>query len=117
MMADELDLTAAREEIGREILRVHEEAYGTGATQTEVYVVGDVVLVIMDVEISTAERTLLDAGRADAVKVTRETFQAAIAPTFVAIVERATGRTVVSFVSHMNIDPLYSVELFRMQPH
>jgi hypothetical protein len=35
----------------------------------------------------------------------------------VAIVERATGRTVVSFVSHMNIDPLYSVELFRMRPH
>jgi uncharacterized protein YbcI len=112
----ELDLAAVREELAREILRVHQEAYGTGAQQVQVHVVGDVALVLIDVELSTAERTLLDAGRGDAVKATRETFQEAIGPTFIAIAERATGRTVVGFISHMNIDPPFAVELFRLRP-
>jgi uncharacterized protein YbcI len=116
MAEGELDLAAAREEIAREILRVHEEAYGTGAEQIEVHLVGDVVLVMIDVELSTAERTLISADRGDAVKATRETFQAAVAPTFKAIAERATGRTVVGFISHMNLDPPFEIELFRLKP-
>jgi uncharacterized protein YbcI len=113
----EIDVAEIREEIEREILRVHGEAYGTGAHRIEIHLTGDFVLVVIDVELSTAEQTLLDADRADAVKATRESFQGAIEPTFRAIVERATGRTVESFVSHMNIDPTYAVELFRLQRH
>lgn len=116
MTEGELDVAAAREEIAREILRVHNEAYGTGAQEIHVHLVGDVVLVLIDVELSTAEQTLVGAGRGDAVKATRETFQEAIGPTFTAIAERATGRTVVGFISHMNVDPPFAVELFRMKP-
>jgi uncharacterized protein YbcI len=116
MPEGELDLAAVREEVSREILRVHEDAYGTGAQQVQVHLTGDVLLVVIDVELSTAERTLLDAGRGDAVKATRETFQEAIGPTFKAIAERATGRTVIGFISHMNIDPPFAVELFRLRP-
>ena len=117
MAEPELGSAAVREEIEREILRVHEEAYGTTPNTVQVHLVDDVVLVLIDVELSTAERTLLDAGRGDAVKATRETFQEAIGPTFTAIAERATGRTVISFVSHMNVDPPFAVELFRLKPH
>jgi len=104
------------EEIEREILRVHEESYGTGATATHVHVLGDFVLVVLDVELTPAEQTLIDAGRSETVKATRESYQVAIAPTFTAIVERATGRRVASFLSSMNLEPLYSVELFRLEP-
>lgn len=103
-------------EISREILAVHAESYGTGATQTQVIVENDSVLVILDVLLTPAERTLINAGRSETVKDTRESYQLAIEPTFVAIVERATGRRVVSFLSAMSVEPLYSIEFFRLEP-
>jgi uncharacterized protein YbcI len=105
------------DEISREILRVHEDSYGCGADAVVTRLLDDMVIVVLDdVEITQAERTLLDSGRSEAVRQSREAFQGAIGPTFKAVVERATGRRVGSFMSHMNIDPLYSVEFFRLVP-
>jgi len=104
------------EEIEREVLRVHEESYGTGARATHVHLVGEFVLVVLDVELTPAERTLIDAGRSETVKATRESYQLAIAPTFTAIVERATGRRVTGFLSAMSLDPIFSAEFFRLGP-
>jgi uncharacterized protein YbcI len=112
----ELERNAVETALSAEILRVHEEAYGAGASSIESHYLDDNVLVIMDVELSQSEKTLFDAGRGDAVKITREAFQAAIGPTFRAIVERATGRRVEMFFSWMNVDPPTAVELFRLRP-
>jgi uncharacterized protein YbcI len=104
-----------RDEIAREILKVHEEAYGeASARDAKVYLMGDIAVVLIDAQPTTAEQTLIDADRGDAVRATREAFQGAIGPTFNAIVERATGRRVTSFMSHMEIEPFYSVEFFRL---
>jgi uncharacterized protein YbcI len=103
-----------RDEIAREILRVHDEAYGTTSREAKVIVDDDIALVVIDAVPTRAEQTLMDAGRADAVKATREAYQEAIAPTFKAIVERATGRRVLSFSSRMSTDPMYSLEFFRL---
>ena len=105
-----------REEIARELRQVQEESYGAGVRDIQVHVAGDFVLAILDVELTRAEETLLDAGRGDTVKASRDSFQAAIGPTFTAIVERATGRKVDSFISSMSLEPLFSVELFRLAP-
>src|SRR4051794_3699254 len=94
-----------RSAIADELIKVHEESYGTGASNISIYLNGDTVLAVIDIELTPAERTLLSAGRDDAVKVTREAFQAEIAPTFSAIVERATGRRVERFLSSMSTDP------------
>jgi uncharacterized protein YbcI len=102
--------------ISDEILRVHRESYGTGVHAMRTHLMEDLVVIIMDVELTPAEQTLLDAGNQQAVKDTREAFQGAIGATFTAVVERATGRKVTSFVSHMSIEPLYAVELFRLDP-
>ncbi len=103
-------------EIAREVLAVHEANYGVGANATHVHLAGDFVIVALDIELTQAERTLLDAGKRDAVTGIRESFQEVIGATFSAIVERATGRRVVSFVSQMNIEPLYALEVFRLAP-
>jgi uncharacterized protein YbcI len=117
-MADpthEITPQAVRDEICREILRVHEESYGGGARDVNVHLLDDIVLVLIDTVPTTAERTLIDAGHSAAVQQTREAYQAAIAPTFKAIVERATGRKVNTFLSRMSVDPpMFSVELFRL---
>jgi uncharacterized protein YbcI len=113
---DSIDVERVQAEIAEEILEVHQQSYGTGAEEIQVHVADDLVVVIIDVELTPAERTLLTAGRGDAVKASREEFQAAIAPTFAAIAERSTGRRVISFLSAMNVEPPYAIEVFRLAP-
>jgi uncharacterized protein YbcI len=107
---------AVRDEIAQELLKVQEDTYGVGARDISVNVLDDIVLVVIDVELAVSERTLLNAGHGDAVKAAREAFQDAIASTFKAIVERATGRRVDSFDSYMNVESMYAVEFFRLHP-
>ena len=104
----------AEDEIAVELLRVHEESYGAGASNVAVHVLEDSVLVILDLEVTEAERTMLEGGKGEAVRRMREDYQEVIGPTFIAVVERATGRRVNGFVSRMNVDPAYSVEVFRL---
>jgi uncharacterized protein YbcI len=103
--------------ISREILRIHHDSYGTAGNSCQTFIVGDqYVLVVMDNDVTTAERTLLDGGKGEAVRETRMAFQEAIESTFKAVVERATGRTVDAFISHLHLDPMFTVELFRLAP-
>ena len=107
---------AIESQISQELIRIHEESYGAGVRQATTYFLDDVVLVVLDVELTPAEQTLIDGGSGDAVRGQREAFQKVIGATFTAVVERATGRKVVSFMSHMQMDPIYSVEMFRLAP-
>jgi uncharacterized protein YbcI len=111
------DTEVVRTDIAEQIRRVHQDSYGTDAEGIEVYIAGDNVIVLLEIKLAPAERTLIDSGREDTVKTTRESFQAAIAPTFSAIVERATGRRVSAFLSAMSVDPLYELEFFRLARH
>jgi uncharacterized protein YbcI len=105
-----------KEEIVREITRVHDEAYGGGIQNVEVLIGENMIALALDVTFNRAEETLVDAGSGDAVRYSREEFQTAIAPTFTAIIERATGRTVTAFASRMVIEPPWSLEVFRLGP-
>ena len=110
--------TSLHAQIAAEMLEVHETSFGSGAENVVVHIVEDLVLVILDeLELSLTERTLIDGGDFDTVLKTRAAFQLAIETTFTAIVERATGRRVANFLSSTSLDPLYSVELFRLQPN
>jgi uncharacterized protein YbcI len=107
---------AVKEEIARELVRVHEESYGDTASNVEIALHETFVAVLMDIELSRAEATLIDSGNAESVRVSREAFQLAIADTFIAIVERATGRRVASFASRAVVEtgPPWAMEVFRL---
>jgi uncharacterized protein YbcI len=62
------------------------------------------------------ERTLIDAGREDAVRQTRAIFQDTMKPQFVQIVEAALGRKVIAFMSQVCFDPDMSAEIFILEP-
>ena len=113
---ERIEPTQVESQIAREVLEVHQATYGVGAKETHVHVTGDFVFVILDVVLTRSEQTLLDAGKPDAVTGIRESFQGVIGATFSAIVERATGRRVVSFLSQMSTEPVYSIEIFRLAP-
>lgn len=107
-----------RQQIAREIARVHEDSYGVAATCVEVAAHESFVAVVMDVGLTRGEETLVDAGSADTVVATREAFQTAIEATYKAIVERATGRRVESFASRSIIEEngSWACEVFRLGP-
>ena len=104
-----------RGQIAGDVRDVHRESYGTDAGEVTVHLLGDTVIVVLDeLELSPAEKTLLEGGSYETVQEMRDQFQAAIGYTFSAIVERATGRRVTSFLSNTSIPARYSVEIFRL---
>jgi uncharacterized protein YbcI len=62
------------------------------------------------------ERTLIDAGRFDTVRATRNAFQDTMREAFSAAVEEAVGRKVIGFVSQIHVAPDLSIETFILEP-
>ncbi|MGH3050002.1 MAG: Na-translocating system protein MpsC family protein [Gaiellaceae bacterium] len=76
----------------------------------------DYVVCFLDDIYTPVERTLIEAGREDAVQQTRNVFQDAMRPNFVEAVERATGRHVIAFMSQVHFDPDMAAEIFVLEP-
>jgi uncharacterized protein YbcI len=118
MMADghEQDVQI-KEDLGADLLKIHEDSYGKGAGSVKVFLDEDTVFVVMDeLELQANEEFLIAEGHGDGVVAVRGRFQQAIETTFRAAVERATGRRVISFASVTKLDPNYIVEIFRLGP-
>jgi uncharacterized protein YbcI len=62
------------------------------------------------------ERTLIDTGQVESVYQMRRSFQQAMEAEFRQVVEEATGRQVIAYMSSINIDPDLAVELFVLEP-
>jgi len=102
--------------ISRGIGAIHHESYGSVVTRAETYLLPDLVLTVLDIELVPAERTLMAAGRGETVQQVRHEYEVAIRANFTAVVERATGRRVTAFASHTNLEPPFVSELFRLEP-
>jgi len=104
------------DEIAREILRLHEDSYGTGAGEARAIVTDGWVLVILDdLELLPNERFLVESGRHDAVAHVRTQYQHAIQSSFRAAIERATGREVVGYASTSSVEePRFAAEVFKL---
>ena len=74
------------------------------------------VLCMLEDIYTAVERTLIDAGRWDAVRETRTIFQDTMRPQFVEIVESVLGRKVVAFMCQVHCDPDMSAEMFVLEP-
>ena len=106
-----------RDEVSREILRIHEESYGKGAGQAHTYLGGDFVVVILDdPELLPNEAFLIESGQQDTVAMVRRQYQQAIRASFSAAIERATGRRVIGFASTTSMEePRFVAELFKLE--
>ena len=105
-------------EISRDLLAIHHQSYGRRAASAEAHVLGDTVIVLLDgLELLPNEEFLIGEGYEEAVGTVRTQFQEAIGPTFSAAVERATGRRVIGFASHIQMEePRFMCEVFRLEP-
>lgn len=113
---NELGSGAMRSAISQAIVQLHAEHYGKGATQAKTYFWDSLVVTVLRDVLTTSERTLVRAERAETVRDVRNAFQTTMEPHFRAAVERITGRRVASFMSQ--VDPLngVGVEVFVLEP-
>jgi uncharacterized protein YbcI len=92
------------------------EYYGRGPTQAKTYYYDDLVVCLLRGGFTRVEQTLLDGGRGAAVIEQRMAFQEVMRERFTAVIEHATGRTVVGFMSGNQQSPDMICEVFVLRP-
>ena len=103
------DLNAA---IARAVVRYHAAQLGRGPTKARAFHRDDVVVVVLEDVMTTAERNLVAAGRRDAVLHTRRAFQETMRPYLRSTIERLTGCRVRAFMSANELEPDMASEVF-----
>lgn len=92
------------------------EYYGRGPTRVKTYYQDDLVVCLLRGGFTRVEQTLLAGGRGDAVIQQRMEFQEVMRERFEAVVEQATGRRVVGFMSGNQQSPDMLCEVFVLSP-
>ncbi|HEX6752326.1 MAG TPA: Na-translocating system protein MpsC family protein [Solirubrobacterales bacterium] len=92
------------------------EFYGRGPTQAKSYYEDDLVVCVLRGGFTRVEETLRDGGRGDAVIEQRMQFQEMMRARFEEVVEKATGRHVIGFMSGNQQEPDMMCEVFILDP-
>ena len=103
-------------QISTGLVQLHSRFYGKGPTKAKTYLVDDAVVSVLRSGFTRVERTLLDTGRVESVYQMRRSFQQAMDAEFRRVVEEATGRKVIAYMSSIHVDPDLAVELFVLEP-
>jgi uncharacterized protein YbcI len=98
--------------ISTEMVRTMKQYYGKGPVSAKSYLVDDLLFVVMREGITQAEQTMLDAGREGMVRNFRQEFENEMAEVLTRMVERVTGRRVVTYQSQVLFDPNMTIEIF-----
>jgi uncharacterized protein YbcI len=92
------------------------EFYGRGPTRTKAYYDDDMVICVLRGGFSRVEQTLLEGGRGAAVIEQRMAFQELMRDRFESVIENATGRHVIGFMSGNQQEPDMMCEVFMLSP-
>jgi uncharacterized protein YbcI len=92
------------------------EFYGRGPSRAKAYYEDDLVVCLLRGGFSRVEQTLLEGGRGPAVISQRMEFQDLMRARFEAVVENATGRHVIGFMSGNQQHPDIMCEVFILAP-
>ena len=92
------------------------EFYGRGPTRAKSYYQDDLVVCVLCGGFSRVEQTLLSGGRGSAVIQQRMEFQEVMRDRFARVIEDATGRKVIGFMSGNQQDPDLMCEVFILAP-
>ncbi|HEX5913866.1 MAG TPA: Na-translocating system protein MpsC family protein [Rubrobacter sp.] len=102
--------------ISTELVQLHSRHYGKGPTKAKTHLVDDTVLCLLRGGFTTIERTLIGTGEQESVLQMRRSFQQVMEDQFRNIVEEATGRKVIAYMSMVHTDPDLAAELFILEP-
>jgi uncharacterized protein YbcI len=103
-------------QISTNLVQLHSRHYGKGPTKAKTHWVNDSVLCLLRGGFTRVEQTLLESGEVEPVLEMRRAFQRAMEDQFRGVVEKATGRKVLAFMSMVHADPDIAAELFVLVP-
>jgi uncharacterized protein YbcI len=106
----------ARTAISNGIVALLKEFYGVGPTRAKTYYHDDIVVCVLRGGFTRVEQTLLEGGRTAAVIQQRMEFQEVMRERFTKVIEEATGRQVVGFMSGNQQEPDMICEVFVLGP-
>jgi uncharacterized protein YbcI len=98
------------------IVALLKEYYGRGPSRTKTYFEDDLVVCLLRGGFTRVEQTLLEGGRGASVIRQRMEFQELMRERFQAVIEAATGRRVIGFMSGNQQDPDIMCEVFILSP-
>ena len=102
--------------ISEGLVALLKEFYGRGPTRAKSYYEDDLVVCVLRGGFTRVEQTLLEGGRRLAVTRQRMEFQELMRERFEAVVESATGRQVIGYMSGNQHDPDIMCEVFVLAP-
>jgi uncharacterized protein YbcI len=103
-------------QISTGLVQLHSRYYGKGPTKAKTHQVNDTVVSILRGGFTTVEQTLIETGQVESVYQMRRSFQQAMEDDFRNVVESATGRKVIAYMSSIHVDPDLAVEIFVLEP-
>jgi uncharacterized protein YbcI len=89
---------------------------GRGPTKAQTVIGRNSVHCILGDTLTTAERTLAEAGHEEEVLLGRKRMQEVMRPHLVVKVEKLMQRKVIAFVSENHINPDFGIESFVLEP-
>jgi len=101
-------------DISSAVVHLFSKHTGRGPTKARTTLDADLVVVLLQDNMTKGEKSLVHAGRAAEVLQIRRTFQETMRPELVGVVERLTKRNVVSFMSANDIGPDAAAEIFLL---
>lgn len=107
---------AVRTEISDGMVALFKDYYGVGPTAAKTYYYDDLVVCVLRGGFTRVEQTLLDGNRGRAVIEQRMAFQEVMRQRFEAVIQGATGRPVIGFMSGNQQDPDMICEVFVLSP-
>jgi uncharacterized protein YbcI len=101
-------------DISSAVVHLFSKHTGRGPTKARTTLDADLVVVLLQDNMTKGEKSLVHAGKAAEVLQIRRTFQETMRPELVEAVERLTKRNVVSFMSANDVNPDAAAEIFLL---
>lgn len=95
------------------MVALHERHYRRAPTSAKTQLMGDDLLAcVLGGVYTDVEKTLIELERGTIVQENRSAFQHAMQGRFIEIVQRLSGRHVLTFISNQHVGPDMEIELF-----
>jgi uncharacterized protein YbcI len=99
-------------QISNEMVRAQKQFFGKGPTEAKSYMLDDLLLIVMRGGMTTAEKTMLEFGKPDQVRQFRQLFENEMTERLTDMIEKLTGREVLTYQSQVMFEPDIVVEMF-----
>jgi uncharacterized protein YbcI len=102
-------------QITRAVVGVFRDYTGRGPTKARTFLNEDLVHVLLEDTMTTAERQLAEGGEEEFVLALRHKFQTTMRDDLVSVVEQLGGRKVIAFMSDNTLEPDMALESFVLE--